>query len=501
MRVALLAFAAVAVTAGVVHAATIAGTGRAERLTGTARSDLVLPRGGPDRIDAGRGDDRIAAQYDFARDVVRCGAGRDVVTADAVDRVATDCEVVSRMLSRDTYTNAGSAHETQAEPDGFASGSTIVTTFQTGRRFDGGAADIGWATSSNGGRTWRRGHLPGLTVNSRPAGPAAIASDPVVAYDAEHQTWLISTLTVSGRVAELPIHRSPDGLRWSGPVVAAHAESPSLAYDKNWLACDNWPQSPRFGRCYLVYTDHQGGRPKMAVQWSDDGGLTWSPQLVALRAREVVGVFPVIRPDGVLVVPYLAETRIEALVSSDGGATWTAPSVVDRFASERPGRMRAFPLPSADVDASGRVYVTWHSCDFRASCSGNDAVIASSADGLTWDPPVRISRAGNAFLPAVAAEPTTGRLAVAYYALDAAGRVETWHATSGDRGATWTRPRRLSAQPMAQTWIPNTTSGRMLADYISVSWIGGRSVTVYALASEPRAGELSQAIFATQPLR
>ena len=49
---------------------------------------------------------------------------------------------------------------------------------------------------------------------------------------------------------------------------------------------------------------------------------------------------------------------------------------------------------------------------------------------------------------------------------------------------------------MRLTWMPETTLGRMLADYIGVSWVRGRLLVVYALASPPRNGELRQAIAA-----
>lgn len=501
MRVALLVAVAGALVAGLAEAATISGTSRAERLRGTARADLILGRGGRDTVLGQRGDDRVAVQYDGAVDAVRCGPGRDIVNADPADRVDADCEVVSRMLSRDTYTNPESTHESQAEPDSLAFGSTIVATFQTGRRFDGGASDIGWATSTNGGRTWRRGHLPTLTVNSRPPGSAALASDPVVGYDARHGVWLISTLATAGRVAQLPIHRSTDGLRWTGPVIAAHAETPSLAYDKNWLACDNWPQSPRFGRCYLAYTDHIGNRPKLAVQFSDDGGATWSAQVIAVR-DDAVGVIPSVRPDGSLVVPYLGDDRIQAVVSRDGGATFAPPAVIAQVQAARVPRVRAFPLPAVDVGADGRVYVVWQDCRFRTSCTANDIALSTSADGSSWSAPARITPGGgNAHVPAIAVDAATGRLALAYHTLNASARIDVWLRTSRNGGRTWTRPQRLSAQSMPLPWLPNTTSGRMLGDYIAVSWVGTRTVTVYALASEPRGGKLRQAIFATQPLR
>jgi hypothetical protein len=44
-------------------------------------------------------------------------------------------------LSSDPLTNSTSQHATEVEPDTFAFGSTIVTAFQVGRIFSGGAAD------------------------------------------------------------------------------------------------------------------------------------------------------------------------------------------------------------------------------------------------------------------------------------------------------------------------------------------------------------------------
>lgn len=501
MRIALGSFLVAVLLSGFASAATITGTDRAERLRGTRLGDLIIGRGGRDVVDAGRGNDRVAVQYDFARDLVRCGPGRDVVTADRLDRVERDCEVVSRMISRDTHGNRESTHETQVEPDGFAFGNTVVTTFQTGRRrpereFDGGAADIGFATSTDGGRTWSSRGLPGITVNSRPAGTHEKASDPVVAYDARHGVWLISTLALSPGLTELYINRSDDGLRWERPIVAASSDFAGLAYDKNWLTCDNWPQSPFYGRCYLAYTDHIGRPPELAVQFSDDGGRTWSsPPVIALRGGSPVGVLPVPRPDGSLALVYAAFDRreIDVLLSTDGGRSFGPAITVGRFSERRVAELRMFPLPAADAGADGRLYVAWQNED--------DVVVSSSTDGLSWNAPVRVTRAaGFEFIPALAVDPATDRIAVAYHRCGTPCRVEVLLTTSSDGGATWGRPQLLTAQPMSTSWIPRTGGGLMLADYINVSFVGGRTVTVYALASEPRGGELRQAIFATAPL-
>ena len=106
----------------------------------------------------------------------------------------------------------------------------------------------------------------------------------------------------------------------------------------------------------------------LAVRWSDDGGLTWSLG-ADLGVRPAVGVFPAIRPNGDLVAVYLLEAggfAIAASRSTDGGATWAPPvriAGVDNGCAVQ--GFRAFPLPSADVDATGRVWATWHDCRSR----------------------------------------------------------------------------------------------------------------------------------------
>src|SRR5919197_6112944 len=81
------------------------------------------------------------------------------------------------LLSTDPYSNSFSQHQTEVEPDSLSHGSTIVSAFQVGRVFIGAAANIGWATSGDGGRTWRHGFLPSTTTNASPPGKYARASD------------------------------------------------------------------------------------------------------------------------------------------------------------------------------------------------------------------------------------------------------------------------------------------------------------------------------------
>jgi hypothetical protein len=487
LRVAIVVIAAAlpAVAAGAVQK-TVLGSERADLLLGTASSDRIVARGG---------NDRIAAEYDGGTDRISCGAGRDVVAADARDRLETDCEVVSRRIHRDRHANAESQHESEVEPDSQTVGQTTVAVFQVGRNRTGGAASIGFSTSKDGGRTWREGTLPGLTANTTPRGPSARASDPVVAYDAAHGVWLANTLAIAPDATRLTIHRSTDALTWSGPIDAAVARAENLAYDKNWLTCDNGATSPFRGRCYLAYTLLGGREDELAVQRSDDGGRTWSPP-VTLRVP-VTGAIPVTRPDGMLVVVFWSpRTGMVAVRSTDGGVTLGAPVTISTLQARDARPLRAPPLVAADVDATGQVLAVWQDCRFRSGCAANDVVASRSADGVGWSAPARVTSGRNAVIPTLGVEPGSGRLAIAYYVIQPNG-IDAELVTSAD-GVRWSAPQRLNPRRMPLAWLPATTLGRMLADYIGVSWSRGRPLVVYALASPPSRGKLRQAIYAAR---
>ena len=359
-------------------------------LVGTPRADVLLGREGPDRVDARAGNDRIAVEYDDGRDDVTCGPGLDVVTADLRDLVRPGCEIVGRRIHRDRFTNTDSQHESEVEPDSQTVGATTVALFQVGRNRNGGAASIGFSTSKDGGRTWREGILPGLTAVSKPAGPSARASDPVVAYDAAHGVWLANTLALAPGVSRLTIHRSTNGLTWSGPIDAAVAQSDDLIYDKNWLACDNGQASPFRGRCYLAYTLVGDRVDLLAVQRSDDGGRTWSAAVT--QQLPVTGVIPVIQPDGKLVLTFWSGgTGMVSVTSTDGGVTLDEPVLISRLTPRDARPFRAPPLIAAELERAGSVLTAWQDCRFRTGCAANDVVISRSADGKTWSTPVRVT--------------------------------------------------------------------------------------------------------------
>ena len=76
------------------------------------------------------------------------------------------------------------------------------------------------------------------------------------------------------------------------------------------------------------------------------------------------------------------------------------------------GGLRNPNLPSAEIDAAGKVYVVWSDCRFRTGCSSNDIVMSTSTDGQTWTAPARIpidptTSTVDHFIPGIGVDHTT----------------------------------------------------------------------------------------------
>ena len=395
-------------------------------------------------------------------------------------------------VSSDPFTNTSSYHKTQVEPDTFAWGNTIVGAFQTGRFQDGGSSDVGWATSTDGGGTWTHGFLPGVTVYSDPTGPFARATDPSVAYDPKHDVWLVQSLGMSGPSgAAVIVNRSKDGgLTWSNPVTILN----QAGADKNWIVCDTWATSPHYGNCYAEW-DNNGAGNLLQMSTSTDGGKTWD--LASTPNTSVIGGQPLVQPDGTVIVPTDNgfEGSVESFRSTDGGASYTGPVVISSISNAGdPGSMRTPPLPSAEIDGNGKVYVTWADCRFRTGCSSNDIVMSTSKDGLSWSAVTRIPIDGvnsgvDHFIPGIgvdtATKGKTAHLALTYYYFpDSNCTVDTCQldvgfVSSTDGGKTWSSPVQL-AGPMKIAGLPLTSQGYMVGDYISTSILAGKAWPIFA---------------------
>jgi len=417
-------------------------------------------------------------------------------------------------LSSDPYTNSTSQHRTEVEPDTFSFGSTIVSAFQVGRFFNGGASNIGFATSSNGGRAWTTGFLPATTVFATPPGPYPRASDPVVAFDAKHGVWLISYLGIvnpSGPVDVL-VSRSTDGGRtWSNPVVV---NADGDFNDKNWTACDNTASSPFFGNCYTEFDDNTLG-DLIRMSTSSDGGQTWGASLPTADNAHGIGGQPLVQPNGNVIVPINGfagnNFLMVSFTSADGGASWSKTHIIGRigFHHAAGGIRDSIPLPSADIDAAGTVYVVWQDCHFEPTCNASDLVLSTSSDGVKWSKLTRlpldpVGSGVDHFIPGLAIDPSTSggtaHLVVTFYYYPVANctaatcQLDVGFSTSTDGGASWTSNTKI-AGPMSLGWLPNTTQGTMVGDYISNSFSGAVAYPAIALANAPSGSTFDQAIY------
>lgn len=415
-------------------------------------------------------------------------------------------------ISMDPFTNVPAAHATEVESDNFAFGQTMIGVFQVGRYQDSnaGSTDIGWSTTNNGGKTWSFGFLPGITSGR---GHLYVrVTDPAVAYDAKHRVWMIVSLprgTSRGQTTYLVpiVSRSSDGLHWQNPVHIAPDSGDFM--DKPWIVCDNGTSSRFFGNCYVEYIDVNRGA-SLLFSVSHDGGATWSTPIPTVDGASGNGGQPIVQRSGRVLVPYLSGA-MESTSSIDGGKTWNASVLIANVNEHQvAGGIRdPGPLPSAEVDASGKAYVAWQDCSFRVNCSSNDIVFSTSVDGQRWSTVRRIpidprTSTLDHFLPGMGVDHMTSganaRLGVTFYYLANANctfstcRIFVGFIASKNGGATWNAPIQL-AGPMQVGWLPNSDLGFMIGDYSSTSFIGPLARSTFPLAMQPSGSRFEQAIF------
>lgn len=418
-------------------------------------------------------------------------------------------------ISSDPYTIGPGQHATEVEPHLLSNGSTLVAAFQTGRIIPGGATDIGWGTSTDGGNTWTHGFLPGLTAGEG-TGPYDAASDPEVAYDAKHGVWMIASLPISNssQTPAVVVSLSTDGMTWQNPVsVDATAESS----DKNWIVCDSWTNSPFYGNCYVEWDDPFNS-DEILMSTSSDGGLTWGVATATATSADGIGGQPLVQPNGTVVVP-IESTTTSAMLSfssTDGGTTWSAPVTIAAIQfHDDAGGIRSGPLPSAAIDGAGSVWVVWEDCRFRANCSTNDLVYSTSSDGVNWSAVTRIpiddtSSTVDHFIPGIGIDPATSgasaHVALHYYYYSQSACTQSTcqlfvgFISSASGGTTWNAPTTLTSAPMQLSWLPQSQNGLMVGDYIATAFTKGVPHGVFAVALANSGTTFNEATYTAQGL-
>ena len=305
-------------------------------------------------------------------------------------------------ISVDTSKNPGTdptiqvQHKTEVDPSQATFGNMIVTTFQDGEIANwNGASQVGWSTSFDGGQTWRHGYIPGTT---------SYYWVQVVSFDSKHNTWLIIMVAQDMNSkdsnylnpTEMQVSRSFDGIHWSTPTPVYGPISYPGWVNRPWVGCDNHVFSPHFGNCYIAWDDINfvTGVGTNDVSVSSDGGLTWSAPTVSPDqcAGSIGGVAIQANGNLFLIGAYdggmgCTGLYLYSIESTDGGKT--LQQTVDITAEQlayptEGGAMRQDPFPSASVSIDGTISVVTYDCRFRSSCATNDIVMTTSKDGVNW---------------------------------------------------------------------------------------------------------------------
>lgn len=417
-------------------------------------------------------------------------------------------------ISSDAFTVGPGQHATEVEPHMLANGNTLVAAFQVGRIVPGGATDIGWATSTDGGMTWTHGSLPGLTKGEG-TGPYDAVSDPAVAYDAKHQVWMIASLPLSNtsQTPAVVVSRSTDGGQtWLSPVSV---DATATSSDKNWIVCDSWAQSPHYGNCYVEWDD-PSNFDQIEMSTSTDGGLTWSATVATSDLTEGIGGQPLVQPNGNVVVPlWLVSNNMGAFMSTDGGASWGASAIISNMQSHADAAgIRSGPLPSAAVDGAGTIWVVWEDCRFRTNCNSNDLVYSTSLDGGIWTQVARVpidavTSAADYFIPGIGIDPatsgTTAHVGIHYYSYAqtnctfATCQLNVGFISSANGGTTWNTPTTI-AGPSQLGWLPASQNGWMVGDYIATVFTNGVPHGAFAVAAAMSGTTFNEAIYTGQGL-
>jgi hypothetical protein len=329
----------------------------------------------------------------------------------------------------------------------------IVGIYQQDRWSDGGARGLVTSVSRNGGNSWHRVVVPGITQCS--GGAYDRASDPWVSFSPNGDLYSISlSFDVFDTHNAIIVSKSTNGGEtWGAPTEVTADDTNGL--DKESITAD--PLDSRFA--YAVWdrflsppgrghSDHKGKKADAFVQptffsRTTDGGRTWEhPQVLydpGINAGTIGSIINVL-PNGDLVDglitfserPKKAGTEVSVIRSSDRGRTWKKPVVVSPvdtdFSNTGPtdpdnGQpIRGGELPDFAVDrGSGALYAVWED-DVPIAGVGSIFFSQSTDGGRSWSTPVKINRTpttippGNqtAFTPTVKVA-ANGRVGVTYY--------------------------------------------------------------------------------------
>jgi hypothetical protein len=414
----------------------------------------------------------------------------------------------------------------------------VIAVWQQDRWSNGGARGLLTGVSHDGGATWSTTFAHFSTCSGGTAangGNYERASDPWVTFAPNGDAYQIS-LSVNffqDPASAILVSKSTDGGdSWTEPVTVARDPigiAPFLFHDKESITAD--PTDARFVYAVWDRSRFPSDRPNFNAQHAFsfrgdimfartiDAGNTWEPARAIFQPRKnqfTIGHQVVVQPDGDLFDFFTffqgsgnnaPGVSLAYVTSSDHGATWSAPIVIDKIRfigafdpdTGLPIRAEGF-VPEVAVDAStGNLYVVWQ--DTRFAGVDQIAFTMSTDDGATWSEPIRVSQTPDS--PDVANEQAwvqavdvsaDGTLAVTYYDFrnntPAPGATtDHWmvhcHAACAD-AASWGNEVRLTdtSFDMEQAPFARGPNGFFLGEYEGLSSTGNTFWPLFAIVND-----------------
>jgi len=318
------------------------------------------------------------------------------------------------------------------------------------------ARDAVVASSFDGGKTWRRTTVPGLTRCT--GGTSDTASDPWVSFGGDSTAYFGGqaglTSTAPPAIAIVPSHSNNGGRRWAPPATVA----PRLGGNET-PAITGSPTRP--GHAYMTWANF---RLDVDPPWTNtvsfsrtrDRGVAWSPPVLVDQAGPfAIDLAPRIQalPNGTLLAIFgrgdfeTQRASIQAVRSLDEGRTWLPPveagfkPLTGEFHDPETGDILPQPgYPSSTVGPGGTVYVAYENS--TSPTSGGIGIVKSRDGGIHWSTITLPGVSAFAFEPAIAVD-KHGTVGVIWYDLrndragDTATTADLWFSSSKDDGTTW----------------------------------------------------------------
>jgi len=403
-----------------------------------------------------------------------------------------------------------------------ANASNMVGFFQEDRWSTGGARNVTFAYTDDGGQTWVNVPAPGLTRHY--GGIYERATDPWVEFGPNNRVYATDlAFDDTSPASGIFVHVSTDGGHtWGAPITLKTENNFAFFNDRNSLAVDDFPASPFYGSVYVGWDRLASKGPGYAytgdglVAYARDGlHYTTATAVPTGNNEQTLTNLPVVEPDGtvVLVGTYYQNQSFNknggkffVTRSSNGGVSWDPVRFpFDQKPVGIPNIRSGDGVPNASVDRrNGKLYAVWQDARFSGG-KRDDVLLTSSRDqGRTWSAPIKVNDtpadAQGAFLPTVKVD-ANGRVGVVYYDLrnDASARdasliTTEWITFSTDGGGSFGTSKRVA--PDFDHTAAAFAGGFFLGDYQGLGVSGTKFFPFFGATLLPQAdGRIGSDIF------